>query len=257
MNLANQPDAKGNPDDPDDVLILAIDDEPLALELAERSLQRTGYRTITARGGREGLAKIETYNPDLVLLDVRMPDIDGFTLFQKLRGEEATEDLPVIFVTASADIESKTTGLGLGAIDYITKPYNPNELVARVRNTLRLQLLERQTRERHGEQVRRRTYETILVTIAHYINNAVASIEMGAQITPADNPQMVDKLKEVTLRQCRVISSTVRAIEDMKEQLSMELTSYVDGSVQMLDIEGLIKKRIAEMENRDEEDDDE
>jgi CheY-like chemotaxis protein len=257
MNVANQPGAKGQKDNPEDVLILAIDDEPLALELAERSLQRTGYRTITARGGRDGLAKIKTYSPDLVLLDIRMPDIDGFTLFQQLRNDEETEDLPVIFVTASTDIESKTTGLGLGAVDYITKPYNPSELVARVRNTLRLQELERQTRERLGEQVRRRTYETILVTIAHYINNAVASIEMGAQITPADNPVLVEKLKDVTLRQCRVISSTVRAIEDMKEQLSMELTSYVDGSVQMLDIEKLIKNRIAEMEYRDEEDDDE
>ncbi|HEX03591.1 MAG TPA: response regulator, partial [Bacteroidetes bacterium] len=217
----------------DDALILAVDDEPLALELAERSLQRSGYRTITARGGREALIRIEADKPDLVLLDIRMPDIDGFTLFQKLRREEATKDLPVIFVTASSDIESKTTGLGLGALDYITKPYNPNELVARVRNTLRLQQLERDAREQLGEQVRRRTYEMILVTIAHYINNAVASIEMGAQITPEDNPEMVAKLKEVTLRQCRVISSTVRAIEDMKEQIELGTTSYVDGSVQM------------------------
>jgi len=257
MNTVNPPEANDKQDTSENALIIAIDDEPLALELAERSLQRTGYRTITARGGREGMAKIKTYHPDLILLDIRMPDIDGFTLYQQLLKNEETEDIPVIFVTASSDIESKTTGLGLGAVDYITKPYNPNELVARVRNTLRLQELERQTRERLGEKVRRRTYETILVTIAHYINNAVASIDMGAQITPEDIPELVAKLKDVTLRQCRVISSTVRAIEDMKEQLSMELTSYVDGSVQMLDIEELIKNRIAEMEMGDAEDDDE
>ncbi|MCB2212417.1 response regulator [bacterium] len=248
--------SKPNLDAPENALILAVDDEPLALELAERSLQRTGYRTITARGGREGIAKVVENKPDLLLLDIRMPDIDGFTMFEQLRKEPEFEELPVIFVTASSDIESKMAGLELGAVDYITKPYNPNELVARVRNTLKLQRLEQEAREKLGEQERRRTYETLLITISHYINNAVASIEMGAQITPDDNPEMVAKLKDVTRRQCRVISATVRAIEDLKEQIRENTISYVDGSVQMLDIEGLIKKRLDEMKYRDEEDED-
>ncbi|MBS1262833.1 MAG: Alkaline phosphatase synthesis transcriptional regulatory protein PhoP [Calditrichaeota bacterium] len=236
-------------------LIMIVDDEPLALDMASMALERQGFSTIPVRGGKEALEKVGEQPPDLILLDIRMPDIDGFTLFQRIRSEKGLQALPAIFVTASSDIESKLTGLELGAVDYITKPYNPNELIARVRNTLRLQRLEREARDRLSEQVRRRTYETLLTTITHYINNAVASIDMGIEVTPVDEPETVRRFMDAVRRQSRVISATIRAIEEMKERLEQGTITYVEGKAWMLDIEDMIKQRVNEMRQRDEEDD--
>ncbi|MCB2200819.1 response regulator [bacterium] len=233
---------------PDDMLVLIVDDEPLALDIAQMSLTRHGYKTETARNGEEGWSKVLELAPSIVLLDITMPDIDGFEVFERIRSHPATEALPVIFVTARDDLDHKVRGLELGAIDYITKPYNPNELVARVRTTLRLQRLEREARVREREEERRRAVEALLITLSHYINNAIAAIQGHVAVTPPDNPELVKQMMKVIKRQSLIVTTTIDAIEEMLEEVRLETTKYIMGDAEILDVEEMIRRRLDELD---------
>jgi phosphoserine phosphatase RsbU/P len=116
--------------------VLVVDDEPDILDLVELTLSSEGFDVVTATCGEEALAVAVAALPHLVLLDVSMPDLDGFEVMQRLRQHEATRDIPVIMLTARAQISDKLRGLSSGADDYITKPFEPSDLVARVTATL-------------------------------------------------------------------------------------------------------------------------
>src|SRR5436853_82410 len=114
--------------------IVAADDDPQLLRLVTRNLQFEGYEVIPASNGQQALEEVEEQVPDLVLLDVMMPKMDGFTVCQRVR-EFST--VPIIIVTARGQDQDKVRGLDLGADDYLTKPFSVDELLARVRAVLR------------------------------------------------------------------------------------------------------------------------
>jgi DNA-binding response OmpR family regulator len=114
--------------------ILVVDDERNIVELARLYLRNEGFEIEAAYNGREGLEKARSLHPSLVLLDIMMPEMDGLEVFRQLR---KSSDIPVIMLTARADDVDKVVGLELGADDYVTKPFNPRELVARVKAVLR------------------------------------------------------------------------------------------------------------------------
>ncbi|HEU4911176.1 MAG TPA: response regulator, partial [Actinomycetes bacterium] len=115
--------------------LLVVDDEPNILELLATSLRFAGFEVMTASNGREALAEARRSRPDLVVLDVMMPDMDGFTVVRRMRGEGTTA--PVLFLTARDATEDKVTGLTVGGDDYVTKPFSLEEVVARIRAVLR------------------------------------------------------------------------------------------------------------------------
>ena len=114
--------------------ILVVDDEKNIVELAKLYLEKEGYRVEDAYDGAEALAKIKSLQPALVVLDLMLPEIDGWEVCRRVRRES---DVPIIMLTARDDDVDKIVGLELGADDYLTKPFNPRELVARVRAVLR------------------------------------------------------------------------------------------------------------------------
>ncbi|HEV2660853.1 MAG TPA: response regulator transcription factor, partial [Ktedonobacteraceae bacterium] len=114
--------------------ILTADDDPQLLRLVARNLQLEGYDVITASDGKQALEQIETRIPDLVLLDVMMPKMDGFAVCHRVREFSA---VPIIIITARGQDQDKVRGLDLGADDYLTKPFSVDELLARVRAVLR------------------------------------------------------------------------------------------------------------------------
>ncbi|HEX9924581.1 MAG TPA: response regulator transcription factor [Anaerolineae bacterium] len=115
-------------------LILVIDDEPKIAKLARDYLERGGFRVVTAADGRTALAAARHERPDLIVLDLNLPELDGLDVCRALRRES---DVPIIMLTARVDEADRLIGLELGADDYITKPFSPRELVARVRAVLR------------------------------------------------------------------------------------------------------------------------
>jgi two-component system KDP operon response regulator KdpE len=118
----------------DDKLILVVDDEPRMIQFIRMNLELEGYRVLQASNGLEALDKIRDELPDLVILDVMMPDLDGFETLRLLR---ETSDVPVIMLTVKAEEDDIVRGLRLGADDYVTKPFSPRELSSRVQALLR------------------------------------------------------------------------------------------------------------------------
>ncbi len=113
--------------------ILAVDDEPSIVRLVQVNLQRAGYEVVTAFDGKQALEKIESEKPDLVVLDVMMPYMDGFEVLQRLRKDPATRELPVIMLTAKAQDQDVFRGWTSGVDCYLTKPFNPMELISFVK----------------------------------------------------------------------------------------------------------------------------
>jgi DNA-binding response OmpR family regulator len=114
--------------------VLVVEDEPNIADLVDLYLSREGYRVVKKANGEDGLAAVRDHRPRLVVLDVGLPDLDGLEVCRRIR---ATSALPIIFLTARADEIDRVLGLELGADDYLTKPFSPAELVARVKAVLR------------------------------------------------------------------------------------------------------------------------
>jgi two-component system alkaline phosphatase synthesis response regulator PhoP/two-component system response regulator VicR len=113
--------------------ILAVDDEKHIVRLVQVNLERAGYEVVTAHDGKEALQKVEEENPDLVVLDVMMPYMDGFEVLQNLRRNPSTRDIPVIMLTAKAQDADVFKGWQSGVDCYLTKPFNPMELLSFVK----------------------------------------------------------------------------------------------------------------------------
>lgn len=128
-------------------LILLVDDEPVNRLILESNLKKNGFRTISAASGQECLEAAREHAPDLILLDILMPGLDGYATCQRLKAEPATRDVPVIFLSALSDTEQKTKGFDSGGVDYVSKPFDTKELLARVRIHLTLRSQEIQLRE--------------------------------------------------------------------------------------------------------------
>ena len=118
--------------------ILSVDDERDVTDLVRYHLSRIGLNVVTAANGRQALSAIESRKPDLLLLDLMLPAIDGFGVCEILRRQPETATIPIILLTAWSTSDARHLGLELGALDYLTKPFSPKELVDRVQRTLAL-----------------------------------------------------------------------------------------------------------------------
>ena len=123
-----------NPEKTQGRLILVVDDEARMVRFIQLNLEHDGFQVISAYNGREALEQVRSQLPNLILLDVMMPDLDGFELLQRIRDQSS---VPVIMLTAKGEEDDRVRGLELGADDYITKPFSPRELLSRVRAVLR------------------------------------------------------------------------------------------------------------------------
>jgi len=121
--------------------ILIVDDNPTNLEVLQVRLKAQGYELVTAVDGMDALAKVREFEPDLVLLDVMMPKLDGISVVKRLKQDSTFGFMPVILVTAKADTRDVVAGLEAGGDDYLTKPFEQAALVARVRSMLRIKEL--------------------------------------------------------------------------------------------------------------------
>jgi len=124
--------------------ILLVDDNPTNLQVLFQTLEGVGCKLLIAKNGNGALAIAGKALPDLILLDIMMPDIDGYEVCRRLKTDPATADIPVIFLSALGETEDKVKGLHLGAVDYITKPFQPDEVIARVDTHLTIHRLKRE-----------------------------------------------------------------------------------------------------------------
>ena len=120
-------------------VVVCIEDEPEMIDLVKLILGRKGFDLVGAVGGREGLETVRRLKPDLVLLDLMMPDMDGWEVYQKMKADDELKNIPVVVVTAKAQSIDKVLGLHIAKVDdYVTKPFGPQELLHSVRKVLGL-----------------------------------------------------------------------------------------------------------------------
>lgn len=178
--------------------ILVVDDQPINVQLLKRKLEREGIRVSAAYNGLEALDLVKKDKPDLILLDVMMPDMDGIEVCQRLQADEQTRSIPIIFITARTSKEGKIEGLSVGAVDYITKPIDLDETLARVQTQLRFVAINREVidlQRRLVEARRAATIGAVTQGIAHNLNNLLGVVIGYLDLIKAyyDKPEQVKK----------------------------------------------------------------
>lgn len=159
--------------------VLVVDDQPVNVQLLKRALEREDIHVIPAYGGQEALDLVEREHPDLILLDVMMPEMDGIEVCQRLQAGGGAQTIPVIFITARSSKEGRLAGLGVGAVDYITKPIDLDETIARVQTQLRVVQVNRDMldlQRRLQEARRAASIGAITQGIAHNLNNLLGVV---------------------------------------------------------------------------------
>lgn len=203
-------------------IVLIVDDNPTNLGVLSDVLDRAGWDVSVAKSGLKALDRIQFVHPDLILLDVMMPGIDGFETCQRLKADSKTQHIPIIFMTALSDVSDKVKGLELGAVDYITKPFQQAEVLARAQTHLKLYRLQQQVQQQNTElaaKVNHRTQELqtaietlkstqlqlvqtekmsslgqLVAGIAHEINNPVNFIHGNLAHAESYMQQMLDAI---------------------------------------------------------------
>jgi CheY-like chemotaxis protein len=178
--------------------ILVVDDQPINIKLLQRKLEREGYVVQTAYNGLECLEAVKATPPDLILLDVMMPEMDGIEACQRLKENEDTKAIPIIFITAKSSKEGKLEGLSAGGVDYITKPIDLDETLARVKTQLRLQEIFRANMDlqmRLADSRKTAAIGAITQGIAHNLNNLLGVVVGYLDLLKNgfDSPDMVQR----------------------------------------------------------------
>jgi DNA-binding response OmpR family regulator len=158
--------------------ILVVDDDSDNRALLEAELQRDGYLILTAQDGEEGVEQALSALPDLILMDLAMPRLDGFGAIEQLLKHDTTRMIPIIIMSAMVEVTHRVRGLKLGAIDYICKPFDLQDLQDRVRTHLRLQHLERLRRQQQHEKVALEVLGAAAHELAQPLSGALGQVQL-------------------------------------------------------------------------------
>jgi signal transduction histidine kinase len=176
---------------PSESVILVVDDVHQNIQVVVSILRKVGYSLMPATSGTVALQRVKGKRPDLILLDLMMPDMDGLEVCRRLKTDPATRDIPVIFLTASNEMNHLVQGLEAGAVDYITKPFNPPELLARVRTHLELKH-SRDIILRYSRELRRLNDEKneFMGIAAHDLRNPLSAVSGYSEMVIEDAHQL-------------------------------------------------------------------
>jgi len=216
--------------------ILVVDDNADNVELLAKRLKALGYSTCEAYDGEQALVRVAEEDPDLIILDVMMPKLDGFEVCRRLKTDERTRTIPVIMLTAKREVPDKIRGLDTGADDYVTKPFNPQELMARVRSLLTLRTLQekRATEEKLG------ALGQMAEGVAHEVRNPMVTIGGFARRIRDRLPEE-DPLREYAEH----IIKEVERLETMVEEI-VRFKALMISPYEPVDLRAVVDEALAE-----------
>jgi two-component system sensor histidine kinase/response regulator len=194
--------------------ILIVDDSVDTVELLKKRFHSEGYDTREAYNGEEGLQKVVEYNPDLIVLDVMMPKMDGYEVCRRLKKDEKTKYIPVLMLTAKGEVEHKVKGLDIGADDYLSKPFDYKELSARIRSLLSMKAAH----EKKVEEEKSGALEQMMDQVAHEIRNPLTAIGGFARKVfgrlPEGDPNK--KYMEMIIEDVAVLEGMIKQLIELK-----------------------------------------
>jgi len=178
--------------------VVIVDDTPENIRLLAQILGEQGYRVRSAPNGERALATVQKECPDLILLDIVMPDMDGFEVCRNLKADSRLKDIPVIFISALNEVFDKVTAFSVGAVDYITKPFQIEEVLARVQTHLSLQEMRR-TLQRQNYQLheQNRELEAFAHTVAHDLKNPLGTLLGALEVVRTDDTLVDEPMREM------------------------------------------------------------
>jgi signal transduction histidine kinase len=215
--------------------ILIVDDAIDTVELLRKRFHSEGYDTSEAYDGEEALKRVDEYNPDLIVLDVMMPKIDGYEVCRRLKNDEDKKYVPILMLTAKGGVESKVKGLEIGADDYLAKPFDYKELSARVKSLLTIKA----SREKLLEEEKSVALEKMMDEVAHEVRNPLVSIGGFAK-------RVYDRLPEndPNKKYLEMIMDEVSKLENMVKLL-IELKTMAVCYSECADVNNIIKEALS------------
>jgi two-component system sensor histidine kinase/response regulator len=222
--------------------ILCVDDNPVNLQLLDRTLFEEGYIVLIAKNGEQAIEVTKEKLPDLILLDIAMPGIDGFEVLQELRSIPETSEIPVIFVTALVEEEEHVRGLSMGAVDYVTKPVNFREFLPKLANILQLKA------ERDIMTEKRSEAETFMKVQTKLYTSTLDELTDRLKKNDLILKTMVEKESDVTKKSDmeRLKSNNFYVLNKLQklEMRSKIINNTVKAAFQSFDIDPVIKARV-------------
>ena len=205
--------------------ILIVDDTPMNQRLLSHVLVQSGYQTRIASNGKQALEIVQQAHPDLVLLDIMMPEMTGYDVCEQLKADPSTSNIPVIFLSALDATEDKVRAFTVGGVDYITKPFQIEEVLARVETHLSLQGLRRQLQQANKDleqkldelQARNAELDAFAHTVAHDLKNPLSTV-LGFAHLLAQRPEMFESQDEMAKEAGRILSGA-KKMNDIIESL--------------------------------------
>ncbi len=216
---------------PQDSLILVVDDLQQNIQVVGTMLREAGYSIMPATNGTAALQRVQKKLPDLILLDLMMPEMDGLEVCRRLKADPVTQPIPIIFLTASNEMSHLVQGLAAGAVDYVTKPFNPPELLARVRTHLELKHA-RDTIVRYGQELRRLNEEKneFMGIAAHDLRSPLGTINGFAELILDDatmaRPEVEDsarRIRDTATRMAEMVQNLLDANRIERGEMELKL----------------------------------
>lgn len=235
--------------------ILIVDDTPANLRLLSKMLVDRGYKVRAVRDGVHALAAAQAIPPDLVLLDIRMPEMDGYEVCRRLKADPRTQEIPILFISALGETEDKVKAFALGGVDYVTKPFQAAEVLARVETHLALRNLNRRLQAANAQLARQleelhdrnEELDTFAHTVAHDIKGPVATIASYAEALAQGGTTMPEAARNEFLQTLERGSRRVANIVD--ELLLLTSVRKMELQLEILDMAEVVDEACGRMED--------
>jgi two-component system sensor histidine kinase/response regulator len=226
--------------------ILIVDDVPENLKLLFTMLTEQGYDVRRVLSGKQALKAIEFDPPDLILLDIKMPEMDGYQVCQKLKSSPTTQDIPIIFLSALNDTFDKIKAFEVGAVDYITKPFQLQEVLVRVDNQLRLLNMHRKIQTKNQElESLNQELETFSYSVSHDLRNPLTNISGLSYILKEKHGQKLEPKAKNLLE--IIYNSTLKMEKIIENLLRLSQVKYQEMLVDRVNLSNLVKDITSEL----------